>query len=61
MYRKIRKKIKKKPFTFEDRINEFSKKFAKPFSQINLRIKLQRIDSIVSLIIGSCIDKKKQK
>ena len=54
-------KIRKTPITFEDKVNESSKKFAKPFSKINFRSKFQRIDSIASLIVGSCINRNQQK
>ena len=53
-------KIRKKPKMFEDRVIESAKRFQKPFSTISFRGKLQRIDMIASLIIGSCIDRSEQ-
>ena len=41
-------KVKKKLTTFEDRIYESSKRFAKPFSKLNFRSKLQRLDFVGS-------------
>ena len=52
--------IKKRPITFEERVQESSKQFKKPFHKLNFRNRLQRIDMIASLIIGSCIDRNKQ-
>ena len=53
--------IKKRPITFEERVQESSKKFAKPFHKLNFRNRLQRTDMIASLIMGSCIERTEKK
>ena len=53
-------KIRKKPKIFEARVIESATRFQKPFSKISFRGKLQRIDVIARLIIGSCIDRSEQ-
>ena len=53
--------IKKRPITFEERVQESSKLFTKPFHKLNFRTRLQRTDMIASLIIGSCIERTEQE
>ena len=52
--------IKKRPITFEERVQESSKQFKKTFHKLNFRNRLQRTDMIASLIVESYIDSNKQ-
>ena len=59
MYEQMLKECTKEEY--DERVQESSKQFTKPFHKLNFRTRLQRTDVITSLIIGSCIERTEQK